>query len=84
MRKLGKILKVSLGKYLLVRADFAPREGALVYDRRMRKIGTVYDVIGPVAHPFVVIVPQVPDFESLVFSEVYVKPHELLKRRRRR
>ncbi|HDI74444.1 MAG: hypothetical protein DRJ52_02970 [Thermoprotei archaeon] len=84
MRRLGKVLKISLNKYLLVRADFAPREGAYVYDKRMRKIGSVYDIIGPVSRPYVVVVPQMSDFKSLLFSDVYVKPHDFLRRRRRR
>ncbi|MEZ0345423.1 MAG: Gar1/Naf1 family protein [Infirmifilum sp.] len=55
MRPLGKVRLYTRNKNLLVEAHEAPSIGVPVYDERMAQIGYVYDVIGPVTAPFVLV-----------------------------
>jgi len=50
---LGQVLHLLPTGRLIVRGETAPRVGTTVYDRRMRPIGRVDDVFGPVDRPFV-------------------------------
>ena len=53
MRKLGRVIKIRGGRRLIIKANFAPRILQTVYDDRLRPIGRVYDVFGPVNSPYV-------------------------------
>jgi len=50
-----------------------PRIGVDVVNGKMRKVGYVYDIIGPVNSPFAVIrVENRKDIEKFVFDELFV------------
>ncbi len=57
MKRLGKVLHVSSSGNLIVKASTVPEIGSDVVDEALRKIGFVYDVIGPVGSPYVAVKP---------------------------
>ena len=56
----------------LVRASFAPPEGATVVDKARRPLGRVRRVFGPVARPYVAVSPHRTLTMAAVGSEVFV------------
>lgn len=57
MKTLGTVLHTSSHKNLIVRGDekkntLLPRMNNVVLNRKMKKIGKVNDVFGPVDHPY--------------------------------
>ncbi|WP_346297683.1 Gar1/Naf1 family protein [Geoglobus acetivorans] len=59
LKKIGRVLHISkTGNVILSSVpDYLPKEGSPVYNKRMEKIGFVYDIIGPVRNPFLVVKP---------------------------
>jgi len=55
MRVLGRVRLVSKHGNLVVETREVPEIGEKVYDDRMSLIGYIYDVIGPVRRPFVLV-----------------------------
>ncbi|MCC6039379.1 MAG: Gar1/Naf1 family protein [Thermofilaceae archaeon] len=55
MRALGRVRLVSRHGNLVVEAREVPEIGEKVYDDRMTLVGYVYDVVGPVRSPFVLV-----------------------------
>lgn len=55
MIAIGKVVKVTHNGLLVVKAEALPELGAKVYDSSANEVGYVYDIIGPVSSPFVVV-----------------------------
>ncbi|MCC6065212.1 MAG: Gar1/Naf1 family protein [Thermofilum sp.] len=55
MIAIGKVVKVTHDGKLVVKAQALPKLGAKVYDSSANAVGYVYDIIGPVASPYVVV-----------------------------
>ncbi len=73
LKRLGVVLHVSKNTgNLILRAEFAPRVGERVLDSRLRVVGTVFDVFGPVSRPYVSVRPSVEGAESLGGKPLYV------------
>jgi len=66
---LGKPEKVSKSGMLLVRIqpNNLPKIGEKVVTRKMEHVGVVYDIIGPIISPYVLIKP-----EKVVYEDLYV------------
>jgi len=66
---LGKPEKVSKSGMLLVRIqpNNLPKIGEKVVTRKMEYVGIVYDIIGPIISPYVLIKP-----EKVVYEDLYV------------
>ena len=58
MKRLGKVLHVSSTGNIVLRAVRVPEIGTKVVDERMKEIGAVYDIIGPVGSPYVLVKPS--------------------------
>lgn len=74
LRRLGKILHLSKSRSLVVKLISEPsmRIGSKVLDSKLREVGVIQDIFGPVAAPYVTIKPTLPDSSSLVGKVVYV------------
>lgn len=72
---LGKVKGLSYNGKLVVKGKFAPRLELEVLDKKMRVIGRVSRVFGPVDSPYISIKSQKNHRPSLdiVGSEVYVR-----------
>lgn len=82
LQRVGRALHVSSSRNIIVKAERkAPRIGDKVVDGKLRAVGTIFDVFGPVFSPYVSIKPTVKNPESLVNQFLYVIPSA--KRRRR-
>jgi len=55
MRVLGKVTKITRDGSLVVKARKAPRLNLNVYDSRANLIGVIYDIVGPVKSPFIIV-----------------------------
>ncbi len=69
MKRLGEYLHSTRTGLLIIKSVYKdPRKlvGALVYDRSMRRVGKIVDVIGPVDSPFIVVKPESKDIVDLV------------------
>ncbi len=93
MKKLGEVIsKTNTGLIVASTSLRDPKRivGAIVYDKDMRRIGRVIDVIGPVESPYVVIKPDSKDIlgfigeNTLLYYYVERKPRRKTRSRRTR
>ena len=74
MQRLGKVLSVTPSQSIVVKLDKAPKMGAAVIDENLKVVGRIFDIIGPVSSPYVVVKPSVKEPEKLVNRQLYVSP----------
>lgn len=69
----GTVLRVSR-RGIVVRASQAPKLGQDVFDGRRKRVGTITEIFGPVASPYVVVKPASGlsgrEAEGLIGSDV--------------
>jgi len=73
LKLVGKILHTSKMGNIIVKGDAKnlPKIGEIVYNSRMEKVGYVYDIIGPVNSPYIVVKPFKKKFvEDNLFTVV--------------
>jgi len=58
LRRVGTVVHVSSHGYIILKAEFFPKIDSPIVTKRMKKIGTVQDVFGPVASPYVSVKPS--------------------------
>jgi len=69
LQRLGAALHVTPSRNLIARLEQAgeiPQIGSTVLDENLKPIGRIFDIIGPVSHPYVSIRPTVKDPQKLV------------------
>ena len=73
LRRLGKALHLSRSRALIVKLDPPKflRPGTRACDSKLKNIGVVTDIIGPVSAPYVSIRPLVAKPESIVGKTLY-------------
>ncbi|MBS7612013.1 H/ACA RNA-protein complex protein Gar1 [Candidatus Bathyarchaeota archaeon] len=71
----GKVFTISKqGRIVAKLENFVPRLGARVYDRNLRNLGVVVDVIGNVKSPYMVVKPfESKGLEKIIGDSLYVK-----------
>jgi len=75
LQRLGRVLHLSSSRSLILKAEALPRIGAKVLDDSLKSIGTVFDIIGPVSSPYVVIKPGInTEPLGLINKVVYTIP----------
>jgi len=73
LKRLGVVLHKSKNTgNLILRAEFAPRVGEKVLDSKLRVVGNVFDVFGPVSRPYVSVRPTVERPETYEGRPLYV------------
>ncbi|MEM2740071.1 MAG: Gar1/Naf1 family protein [Candidatus Bathyarchaeia archaeon] len=55
MQRLGVILHISKNHNIVVKLESVPKIGDYVFDRDLRKIGVVKDIIGSTSSPFALV-----------------------------
>lgn len=83
MKRVGKVLHISKAGRIIVKSRMKLFPGTLLYDVSGRAVGIVIDLIGPVAAPFVVAKPLVPNADKLVGGSLYVRDRDVSPRGRR-
>ncbi len=73
LRRLGKILHLSKSRSLIVKCEEARfvKFGTRTCDSKLKEIGKVQDLFGPVSAPYVSIRPASPSPAKLVHRIVY-------------
>ena len=74
MKRLGKILHLSKSRSLIVKMDSKQHVAvqSKVLDSKLKEIGIIQDIFGPVSSPYVSIRPASSDPSSLVGKMVYI------------
>ena len=72
LQRLGRVLSVTPSQNMVVKTSEAPKTGSTVVDENLKTIGRVFDVIGPVSSPYVVIKPEIKNPERLADTQLYV------------
>lgn len=81
MQRIGRVIHVSSNRNLIVKADKrVPKMGEKVVDEKLRKIGTIFDIFGPVSSPYIAVKPEFKNPETLINQTLYVIPS--VKKRR--
>ncbi|MBO0887653.1 H/ACA RNA-protein complex protein Gar1 [Candidatus Bathyarchaeota archaeon] len=78
MRRLGKVLHLSKSGNLILRLDQdpVPTIGAQVCDYKLRQIGVVNNVLGPVRNPYVSVKPAANADGALAGRVLYLVEKE--------
>lgn len=73
LRRLGKVLHLSKSRALIVKLDLPKfvKPGTKACDSKLRNLGFVTDIVGPVSAPYVTIRPSVAKPESAVGRMLY-------------
>ncbi|HUK28610.1 MAG TPA: Gar1/Naf1 family protein [Candidatus Acidoferrales bacterium] len=73
MRRLGKILHVSITRSLIVKCDESRfvKLGTRTCDSKLKEIGRVQDLFGPIATPYISIRPTTPSPSKYVGRIAY-------------
>jgi RNA-binding protein len=82
LRRVGDIMHMSHDRRFVLKLAFTPPLGVVVYDYTMKRLGVLYDIIGPVNSPYGLVKPdtQLPNPEDFVSKSAYVKDIDLRRR----
>jgi len=62
----------SSSKNLILKAENEVNIGRAVLDRKGKRVGTVFDLFGPVSNPFVAVKPEIDDPEKCVGEPLFL------------
>jgi len=73
LRRLGKVLHLSRSRTLIVKLDPPKfvRPGTKTCDSRLKNVGVVIDILGPVVSPYASVRPTIAKPESVVGRLMY-------------
>ena len=72
MQRLGEMLHVTPSQNIVFKADKVPKIGSAVVDEKLKVVGKIFDVIGPVPSPYVVVKPAIKEPEKLTGKQLYL------------
>ena len=72
MQRLGKVLHVTPSQNVVIKVSNPPKIGAVVVDEKLKTVGKVFDVIGPVSSPYAVVKPAIKEPETLTIEQLYL------------
>ncbi len=84
LRKIGEALHISHDKKLVLKLTSVPPLYITVYDYSMRRVGVLYDIIGPVKQPFGLVKPDktvLEKPETIKGKAIYVRVLDLERAR---
>ena len=82
--RIGYVLHVSNTKNMILKAENIPRIGDEVTNEKLKPVGTVFDVFGPISSPYVAVKPNIQSPEKLVNQVLYVAPSQDGRKKRNR
>ena len=71
MQRLGKALKVTPSQSVVVKIDKTPPIGSTVINEKLKVVGKVFDIIGPVSSPYAVVKTTIKDPAKLTNKQLY-------------
>jgi RNA-binding protein len=73
LQRLGRVQSLTPSKSLIVKATDQPLKiGTSVVDENLKVVGKVFDIIGPVSSPYVVVKPAVKEPEKIENKRLYL------------
>ena len=72
MQRLGKALNVTPSRNVVVKINKAPPIGSRVIDEKMKVVGKIFDIIGPVSSPYAVVKTTTKDPAKLTNKQLYL------------
>ena len=84
MQRIGRVLHISSNRNVILKVENLPRISDEVVDEKLKPIGTVLDIFGPVSSPYVSVRTGMKDPRSLVNCILYAVPSFKSKRMKRK
>jgi RNA-binding protein len=72
LQRLGKVLHVTPSQNIVVKTDKTPKIGSAVVNEKLKIVGKIFDIIGPVPSPYVVVKPAIKKPEKLTNKQLYL------------
>lgn len=72
MQRLGKALNVTPSQNVVVKINKTPPIGSRVIDEKMKLVGKVFDIIGPVSSPYAVVKTTTKFPSKLTNKQLYL------------
>ena len=72
MRRLGKVLHVTPSHNVIVKTDKTPKIGSTVVNEKLKLVGKIFDVTGPVSSPYAIVKPAIKEPERLTAKQLYL------------
>ena len=72
LQRLGKVINVTPTQNVVVKINKPPQIGSTVVDEKLKTVGKVFDIIGPVSSPYAVIKPAIKAPEKLTNKQLYL------------
>ncbi|UCE44531.1 MAG: H/ACA RNA-protein complex protein Gar1 [Candidatus Bathyarchaeota archaeon] len=82
MQRIGCVLHISSGGSVILKAESLPWIGDKVVDEKKKPVGTVFDIFGSAASPYVSVKANMKDTNRLVNCVLYAIPASKLRKRR--
>jgi RNA-binding protein len=84
LQRIGLVLHTSSSGNIILKAENPPRIGDQVMDENLNRVGTVFDVFGPVSSPYVAVRPNVEEPHQLAKHVLYANPSPKPRREKRK
>jgi len=72
LQRLGKVLHVTPSQNIIVKTDKTPKIGSAVINEKMKVVGKIFDVIGPLSSPYVIVRPATNEPKKLTDKKLYL------------
>jgi len=72
LQRLGRVLNVTPSQNVVVKTEKTPKIGSAVVDENLNIVGKIFDIIGPVSSPYVVVRPAIREPEKLTNKQLYL------------
>jgi RNA-binding protein len=72
LQRLGRVLNVTPSQNVVVKTEKTPKIGSVVIDENLKIVGKIFDIIGPVSSPYVVVRPAIREPEKLTDKQLYL------------
>jgi RNA-binding protein len=81
LQRLGRVINVTPSQKFIVKVEQTPKIGSNVVDESLKNVGSVFDIIGPVASPYAVIRPVIKELAKLTNKQLYLLPTKKVRSR---
>ena len=71
LQRLGRVLHISLSGKIILKAENLPHIGDKVLDEKLRPIGEVFDIFGPVSTPYIAVKAERKENNQLINKILY-------------
>lgn len=72
MKRIGKVLHLSKNNNWILRTKVKPILHKNVFDEKLKKIGKIFDIFGPVTMPYISVKPLVMNPEKYLAQVLYI------------